>query len=232
MRAASRSCFPPARLAASGVEVEVASGRDLSLVVELPGEAVPNADRLAHIVPRFPGITKAVEKNARRRRSGRRSPRDHREQREPVAVRGDLAHLRDDHRKHITLGEFVRDDADIFIVADLSTVWINITVYARDLANVKRGLRVEVVAVGGFPKASGSIDYIGPVLGEATRAANRSALGRKPTTSLATGHVRHRADRNRSVPGTGRGSRRRRPEPCAARTSCSSKKATPSNPVR
>jgi cobalt-zinc-cadmium efflux system membrane fusion protein len=174
-------------LAASGVEVEVASGRDLSLVVELPGEAVPNADRLAHIVPSFPGITKAVKKTLG----------DAVQEGEVLAIIESNESLSPYEvtslisgtiiEKHITLGEFVRDDADIFIVADLSTVWINITVYARDLVNVKRGLRVEVVAVGGFPKASGSIDYIGPVLGEATRAATARLLVENPQRAWRPG---------------------------------------------
>jgi len=182
-----RVVLPPNTLQTSGVEVEVASGRDLSLVLELPGEAVPNADRLAHIVPRFPGITKAVKKTLGDavREGEILAIIESNESLSPYEVTSLISGTIIE--KHITLGEFVRDDADIFIVADLSTVWINITVYARDLANVKRGQRVEVVAVGGFPKASGRIDYIGPVLGEATRAATARLLLENPQRAWRPG---------------------------------------------
>jgi membrane fusion protein, heavy metal efflux system len=73
--------------------------------------------------------------------------------------------------KHITLGEFVRDDSDIYVVADLSSVWVNASVYARDLSRIRTGMAARVTAVGGAPSASAEIDYVGPVLGETTRAA-------------------------------------------------------------
>jgi cobalt-zinc-cadmium efflux system membrane fusion protein len=71
--------------------------------------------------------------------------------------------------KHVTLGEFVRDDADIFVVADLSTVWVNISVYARFLPQVKVGQRARLTAAGLDDEAEGRIDYVGPIIGESTR---------------------------------------------------------------
>ena len=35
--------------------------------------------------------------------------------------------------KHIALGESVKDDANVFTLSDLSTVWANINVPAKDL---------------------------------------------------------------------------------------------------
>ena len=34
--------------------------------------------------------------------------------------------------KHISVGESVKEDADIFVLADLSAVWVEVTVYAED----------------------------------------------------------------------------------------------------
>jgi len=167
-----RVTLPPETLASAGVVVETAGPRQLDLTLDLPGEVVPNADRLAHIVPRFPGIAKQVGK----------SLGDHVEQGEvlatlesneslsPYEVRSLIAGTVIE--KHITLGEFVRDDSDIYVVADLSTVWVQISVYSRDLPRVRTGAQVEISATGGEPSASGRIDYIAPALGEATRAAS------------------------------------------------------------
>ena len=44
--------------------------------------------------------------------------------------------------KHLSLGEAVKDDATVFVVADLSTVWAEMTIYAKDLNTIKIGQKV------------------------------------------------------------------------------------------
>jgi cobalt-zinc-cadmium efflux system membrane fusion protein len=41
--------------------------------------------------------------------------------------------------KHITLGEMVKDDKDIFSIADLSSVWVNIHIYQKDMNRFRKG---------------------------------------------------------------------------------------------
>jgi cobalt-zinc-cadmium efflux system membrane fusion protein len=166
-----RVVLSEAALQASGIEIESAGSQALQVTLDLPGEVVANADRLAHIVPRFPGIAKSVKKSLGDtvREGEVLAIIESNESLSPYEVVSLISGTIIE--KHVTLGEFVRDDADIFVVADLATVWVNITVYARDLALVKRGQQTQVTAVGGSPQASGVIDYVGPVLGETTRAA-------------------------------------------------------------
>ena len=73
--------------------------------------------------------------------------------------------------KHISVGESVKEDADIFVLADLSTVWVDVTVYARDLNVVKVGQTVTVKSEGLDLKADGTLTYLGPLVGEQTRTA-------------------------------------------------------------
>ncbi len=73
--------------------------------------------------------------------------------------------------KHIALGEFLREDDDPFVVADLDSVWVNITVYAKDLFLVHTGQQVFIRADGIAEEVSGAITYLGPVVGEKTRTA-------------------------------------------------------------
>ncbi len=76
--------------------------------------------------------------------------------------------------KHITLGEVVSDAADIFVVADLNTVWVDLHVYPKDLIKVKKGQKVIISAGQTMPDAEGVISYVGPVVG----AESRTALAR------------------------------------------------------
>jgi cobalt-zinc-cadmium efflux system membrane fusion protein len=149
---------------------------DILLEIELPGEIALNADKVAHIVPRFPGIALEVYKNLGDKVREREvlavvqsnesvSPYDVKS-----LVSGTII------EKHITLGEFVRDDADVFVVADLSTVWAKISVYAKYLPTVKPGAKVRLTANGIDQVAECTIDYVGPIVGERTRTGIARAI--------------------------------------------------------
>ncbi len=73
--------------------------------------------------------------------------------------------------RHMTLGEAVKEDAPVFIIADLSSLWGEITVYAKDLNLVKLGQKVTVKASAPELTTSGTVSYLGPVVGEQTRSA-------------------------------------------------------------
>jgi len=73
--------------------------------------------------------------------------------------------------KHITLGEVVGNDADVFVVADLSSVWVDLHVYPKDLMKIKKGQRVVISAGQTMPDAEGVISYVGPVVGTESRTA-------------------------------------------------------------
>ncbi len=69
--------------------------------------------------------------------------------------------------KHITPGEKVGTDAPVYTIADLSTVWLNISIYARYSEMIEEGQHVTVHAGG--RTASGVVDYISAIISESTR---------------------------------------------------------------
>jgi cobalt-zinc-cadmium efflux system membrane fusion protein len=73
--------------------------------------------------------------------------------------------------KHCALGEKVEEDTNIFTVADLSTVWVDLSVYQKDLVYVKEGQEVTISADFDIPEARGTISYISPIILKETRAA-------------------------------------------------------------
>lgn len=73
--------------------------------------------------------------------------------------------------KHIALGESVKEDASVFTISDLSNVWAEMNVPARDLQQVRVGERV-VVRSGAFDATTeGTVSYVGSLIGEQTRTA-------------------------------------------------------------
>lgn len=73
--------------------------------------------------------------------------------------------------KHITLGETVKEDSEVFIIADLRTVWADIKIYQKDLPFITKGLAVRIDPGHGLSIGQGTISYVGPIIGESTRTA-------------------------------------------------------------
>ena len=73
--------------------------------------------------------------------------------------------------KHITLGEVVTTETDVFQLADLTDVWVHLTVYQSGLSSIRTGQSVTITARDGVGEASAPITYLSPVVDEATRTA-------------------------------------------------------------
>lgn len=168
------------RLLGNDVTFAKAGPGSIRFEIELPGEIVLNADKVAHIVPRFPGIAQKVFKDLGDEvREGEvlaiiQSNQSVAPYEVKSLVSGTVI------EKHLTLGEFVRDDADIYVVADLSTVWAKISVYAKYLPQVKRGLKVRLMAGGMAEPVESVIDYVGPIVGEKTRTGSARVVVQNP----------------------------------------------------
>lgn len=74
-------------------------------------------------------------------------------------------------RKHLAPGEWVKEDAEIYMIADLSTVWVEITVYAEDINLVRVGQKATIQCESTGMETSGVVSYVGPVVGEESRTA-------------------------------------------------------------
>ncbi|MEM5431778.1 efflux RND transporter periplasmic adaptor subunit [Cupriavidus oxalaticus] len=73
--------------------------------------------------------------------------------------------------KHLSLGEAVKEDASVFTISDLSSVWAEFVVSARDLDQVRVGETVRIRSTASETQAEGKVSYVGALLGEQTRTA-------------------------------------------------------------
>jgi membrane fusion protein, heavy metal efflux system len=73
--------------------------------------------------------------------------------------------------KHLALGESVKEDASIFTLSDLRTVWAEFAVAPKDLAMVRVGQKVVVSSSAFESRVEGAVSYVGALLGEQTRTA-------------------------------------------------------------
>lgn len=73
-------------------------------------------------------------------------------------------------QRHITLGETVSASESVFTVADLSTVWIDLSVYQKNIGAVRAGQSVRITTTHG-DEAVLPIAFVQPMFGEETRTA-------------------------------------------------------------
>lgn len=148
--------------AGSGIEVATAGPAKLETRLRLNGLIAPNEDRLAHVLPRFAGIVKEA-----RKRVGDRVEKGEvvavvqsNQSLEPYDVRSEIAGTV--IQKHVTPGEFVSEGDDLFTVADLGTVWVDLNVYRQDFARLAVGQPVLLDPGEGIAKAEARLAYISP----------------------------------------------------------------------
>jgi cobalt-zinc-cadmium efflux system membrane fusion protein len=134
----------------------------IKTVLTLSGRVVPNEDRRAHVIPRYPGIVKEA-----RKRLG-----------EVVGAGEVLAVVQSNEslqaykvhspisgtiiEKDVTAGEFVGEGGVIYVVADLRSVWIDLHVYREEFPRLARGQSVTVRANDGRASATGGLSYLSP----------------------------------------------------------------------
>lgn len=73
--------------------------------------------------------------------------------------------------KKVSQGQVVSEIDNIFKVSDLSTVWAEMTIYAKDINAVKSGQQVKVKSAAFDAQAQGTIAYVSSLVGEQSRTA-------------------------------------------------------------
>lgn len=89
--------------------------------------------------------------------------------------------------KHISLGEQVKEDANVFTISDLRTVWVQMNVAAKDLPLVRVGERATVRATAFEQTATGNVVYVGSLIGEQTRTAQARVTIANPNMTWRPG---------------------------------------------
>src|SRR5260221_3539898 len=152
------------------LEVKVAGPAKIKTVLRLYGKIAMNEDADANVSPRFPGLVQSVSV-----RLG-----DRVEKGQVLAVVESNDSLRNYQvnseiagtiiKKEVTIGEVVRDDKPIFTVADLSTVWIDFSVFPQDFERVRRGQIVRIAYATNVKPITGQISYIASIGSENTQS--------------------------------------------------------------
>lgn len=154
-----------------GVRLATAGPGLVDAGIDLPGEVRPNGDRIAHLAAPFAGRAREVRVSAGDAvRAGTVLAIIESATLAPYPLTAPFDGTIVD--RHVAPGETVAPDRPAFVLADLTTVWVELSVYQKDLADVRIGERVHLSAGPPAGESEGVIAAISPVLDQATRTAS------------------------------------------------------------
>lgn len=89
--------------------------------------------------------------------------------------------------KHIALGEVVGADTRVFTITDLSTVWADVVVPARDLDIVREGTGAVIRSIAAGTTAPGKVSFVSSLIGEESRSATARVVLDNPGAAWRPG---------------------------------------------
>jgi cobalt-zinc-cadmium efflux system membrane fusion protein len=151
-----------------GVQIREARGGTLSKAVVFPAEIKLNRDRSASVSPRYASIVRQVsaEIGDSVRKGDVLAALENRETMAVYTVSAPLDGVI--VSKDLAVGEIAGEDKVLFEVADLSTVWADISIFPQYQHLLNKGMSVEFVAHDGHT-ARGTVKYISPIVSHETR---------------------------------------------------------------
>ncbi|HZC34075.1 MAG TPA: efflux RND transporter periplasmic adaptor subunit, partial [Chthoniobacterales bacterium] len=167
--------------------VEVAGPAKIKTTIQLYGKIAMNEDAVVNVSPRFPGVVKTVSVRLGDtvQKGGVLAVVESNDSLRNYQVVSEIAGTI--IRKDVTVGEVARDDKPIFTVADLSTVWIDFSVFPQDFKRLKLGQIVHISFTGNTKPITGKIFYISPVGSENTQSLLARAVAQNSEGLLRPG---------------------------------------------
>ncbi len=160
-----------ASVAAAGIELEKAGPGVLRDSLLLNGILQPNQEALVQVTPRFPGVAREILKRVGDRvEIGDLLARiESNQSLTTYDLRAPLSGTIID--RQVALGEHVGEQKPVFTIADLSTVWVDFSIYRHDLKRVRIGDTVLIDAEDGGSVIEAKITYMSPVGNSDTQSA-------------------------------------------------------------
>jgi len=169
----------------SGIRTEPAGARTIVQTVELTGTVQANPARISEVRARFPGIVTEV-----RRDTGDLVSRgetlgfiETNESLRSVAIEAPISGRI--VGRNIQIGQ-VTGGEPLFVIADLSEVWVQLDVFGRDLGTIAAGQSVKIRSLDGVVH-EGVIDWVSPLVAHGSQSVRARVPLPNPDGNLRAG---------------------------------------------
>jgi len=156
-----RIALSPEQIAAAAIELATAGPAKLREILPLYGAIAANAERMRDVAARYPGVIHSVSHKVGDavRQGEPLATVESNESLQTYAVTAPLAGVITSRNANV--GEQT-GDKPLFVVADLSTVWVELSLFPRDAAKVRVGQTAKVKSPDVDYTADGKVTYVAP----------------------------------------------------------------------
>ena len=178
---------------AVGIQTETVGPAVLIETATLTGRVQTNPNRLARVRPRFPGMVNAVRSELGDTVSAGDvlATVQSNESLQDYAVEAPIDGLV--IKRDVQLGE-ASGDQPLFIIADLSEVWVELDVFVRDIDRIRKGMPVTIETLDRRYQTTAKIDWVSPLTAHASQSVRARVVvsnqdGRLRPGQFVRGHV-------------------------------------------
>ncbi|MFC3691594.1 divalent metal ion exporter adaptor subunit IhpB [Chenggangzhangella methanolivorans] len=190
-----------AKVKAAGIALGKAGASTLREELQLNGIVQANQEAVVQVTPRFPGVVRTLSKRLgdQVKKGELLAVVESNQSLTTYELKAPMAGVVTE--RQASLGEYVSEQKPAFVITDLSTLWVDFSVYRRDLAKVAVGETVRIDPEDGGEPIEAQISYLSPIGAADTQSAVARAVipndGRFRPGLFATGAV---ATAEQSVP--------------------------------
>lgn len=168
------------------LELEVAEGGLVQRMASFPAEILVNRDRAAVVSPKYAGTVREVyvEIGDTVKKDDLLATIESRETLATYSVKAPLAGTVVARGKSV--GELAGEDAVLFEIVDLSSVWVEIHVFPQYRHAVEKGTPVHLIAPDG-DEIEAVVDYVSPLMDPETRTMKARCVLRGAGEEVAPG---------------------------------------------
>ena len=151
----------PAQIEAAGIRLATVGPASIRETLSVYGSIAPNAERVREVSARFAGVIRSVDKKIGDsvRQGETLATVESNESLRTYAVTAPLPGVITE--RSANAGEQT-GDKKLFTVADLATVWVELSLFPRDRARVRVGQSVRVRSTDAGLSADGRVVYVAP----------------------------------------------------------------------
>lgn len=184
---ADRIRISDVKLAAAGVTLAEAGSVTLTDTLAFNGILRANQEAVVQVTPRFPGLVKSIVK-----RIGDKVAKDDLlatiESNQSLTVYELKAPFAGTViERQISLGEYASEQKPAFVVADLSSIWVDLSIYRQDLRRVHLGDEILIDPDDGRGEIKGTVSYMAPIGSSETQTALARVVLPNPDGRLRPG---------------------------------------------
>lgn len=169
----------------SGIKVGRVGPRDIKETIDLTGRVQVDPNRLSQVRARFPGVVKKIQHELGDKVSAG----------DVLAIIQSNESLQSYEVKAPTSGVIVARDVQVgetttdetlFTIVDLTTVWVELDVFDRDLAQLRVGQDVSIATLDG-ESFSGKISWLSPLAAHASQSVQARVVLPNPKNRFRAG---------------------------------------------